>query len=144
MTQVAFHFGAPDKLAYTLRLLRKAVASGARVLVVADAALLQQLDVALWASAATDFRPHCVARVAPEVLSRSPIVLAEPGLELVVPTFSVLVNLSATMPRAIECYQRVIEVVSNDEDDRVQARQRWKWYTEHGYAIERHDLQLRS
>ena len=31
MTEIAFHFNAPDKLAYACRLLRKAVASGARV-----------------------------------------------------------------------------------------------------------------
>ena len=31
MTDVAFHFNAPDKLAYACRLLRKAVGSGSRV-----------------------------------------------------------------------------------------------------------------
>ncbi|MEI7515445.1 MAG: DNA polymerase III subunit chi [Betaproteobacteria bacterium] len=144
MTQVAFHFGAPDKLAYALRLLRKASATGARILVVADADLLPRLDAALWASAATDFRPHCVGHAAPQVLSRSPIVLAEPGLDLMAHTYDVLVNLSVTLPPEIERYQRVIEVVSTDDEDRAQARPRWKWYAEHGYAIDRHDLQLRS
>lgn len=144
MTQVAFHFGAPDKLAYALRLLRKAVAAGARIMVLADDDLLQRLDAALWASATTDFRPHCVGTAAPDVLARSPIVLAEPGLGLAAHTFDVLVNLSAAMPHDIERYQRVIEVVSTDEEDRAQARQRWKWYTDHGYAIDRQDLQLRS
>ena len=32
MTEVAFHFNAPDKLGYACRLLRKAVGTGARVL----------------------------------------------------------------------------------------------------------------
>ncbi len=144
MTQVAFHFGAPDKLAYALRLLRKAVATGARIMVLADDDLLQRLDSALWASAATDFRPHCVATAAPDVLARSPIVLAEPGLGLASYTFDVLVNLSAAMPLDIERYQRVIEVVSTDDEDRAQARQRWKWYVDHRYAIDRQDLQLHS
>jgi DNA polymerase-3 subunit chi len=36
VTAVAFHFGAPDKIAYAVRLLRKAVGTGVRVLVVAD------------------------------------------------------------------------------------------------------------
>ena len=144
MTQVAFHFGAPDKLAYAPRLLRKAVATGSRILVLADSELLQQLDAALWAGATTDFRPHCLAQAAPAVLSRSPIVLAEPGEDSFAPAFDVLLNLSATIPQSIERYQRVIEVVSTDDEDRALARQRWKWYTEHGYAIDRHDLQLRS
>ena len=37
MSEVAFHFNAPDKLAYACRLLRKAVGSGARAVVLADA-----------------------------------------------------------------------------------------------------------
>ena len=59
MTDVAFHFGAPDKVAYAVRLLRKAVGTGARVVVVADLDTLERLDAALWASAPTDFLTHC-------------------------------------------------------------------------------------
>jgi DNA polymerase-3 subunit chi len=38
----------------------------------------------------------------------------------------------------------VIEVVSTDDDDKDSARNRWKAYTQLGYAISRHDLNLRS
>ena len=58
VTDVAFHFGAPDKVAYAVRLLRKAVGTGARVLVVAEGAQLSELDAALWASSAT-LRQFC-------------------------------------------------------------------------------------
>lgn len=37
MTQVAFHFNAPDKLAYVCRLVRKATRQDARVMVTGDA-----------------------------------------------------------------------------------------------------------
>ena len=60
MTALAFHFGAPDKLGYACRLLRKAVASGAQAVVVADAESIAQLDTDLWALSATEFLPHCV------------------------------------------------------------------------------------
>ena len=42
MTEVAFHFNAPDKLAYVCRLLRKATGSGARVVVTANPGLLME------------------------------------------------------------------------------------------------------
>ena len=42
MTEVAFHFNAPDKWAYACRLLRKAVAAGAKVVVLAEPADLEQ------------------------------------------------------------------------------------------------------
>lgn len=57
MTEIAFHFNAPEKVAYAGRLLRKAYLKGARLLVVAkppDAAALDQL---LWTMAATEFVP---------------------------------------------------------------------------------------
>ncbi|MFZ3129456.1 MAG: DNA polymerase III subunit chi, partial [Rhodoferax sp.] len=61
MTEVAFHFGAPDRLAYVCRLLRKAVGSGARVVVLADTDVVQQIDADLWALSATDFVAHCTS-----------------------------------------------------------------------------------
>ena len=58
MTEVAFHFNAPDKLAYACRLLRKAVGSGARVVVTAPADVLARLNSLLWTFSQLDFIPH--------------------------------------------------------------------------------------
>jgi DNA polymerase-3 subunit chi len=52
----------------------------------------------------------------------------------------VLINLGATVPAGFEAFERVIDVVSVDDEDRSQGRQRWKQYTQLGYAITRHDL----
>jgi DNA polymerase-3 subunit chi len=77
------------------------------------------------------------------VLAASPVVLAEsPGQGL--PHHEVLLNLGVDMPEGFEQYQRVIEVVSLDEDDRQLARGRWKAYTGQGYDIVRHDLNLKA
>jgi DNA polymerase-3 subunit chi len=43
-----------------------------------------------------------------------------------------------------ERYERVIEVVSLEDQDRQNARTRWKQYAEQGYSITRHDLKLRE
>ncbi len=61
MTEIAFHFNLPDKTAYVCRLLRKAVAHGARVAVSGEQPLMAELDKALWSFSATDFVPHCSA-----------------------------------------------------------------------------------
>ena len=50
-----------------------------------------------------------------------------------------LVNLGAGIPEGFEGFERLIEVVTVEEDDRQQARQRWKHYADRGYAITRHD-----
>ena len=143
-TEVAFHFGAPDKVAYATRLLRKAVGAGARVLVLADAQTLQQLDAALWGNNATDFLPHCFANAPAQALALSPVVMADDGRGPPGDAPGVLVNLGDGMPLNFERHARVIEVVSTDEGDRAPARQRWKTYTERGFSIVRHDLQLRA
>lgn len=143
MTEVAFHFGASDKLGYTCRLLRKAVGSGATVLVVAEDEVLQQLDLDLWAISPTDFVPHCVGTVDASVHQQGPVLLATRiGPELV--HKQVLVNLAQSVVEGFEKFERVIEVVGTDEDDRGLARLRWKHYTELGYQITRHDLTLKG
>ena len=143
MTEVAFHFGAPDKLAYTCRLLRKAVGSGARVLVIADAHHVQRLDADLWVLSPTDFLPHATAGAEDAMLTRSPVALVQrvdeaPGHR------QVLVNLGSEVPEGFREFDRVIEVVSLDDSDRNLARGRWKRYVELGYAITRHDLALKG
>ncbi|MBV8247369.1 MAG: DNA polymerase III subunit chi, partial [Comamonas sp.] len=40
MTGIAFHFNAPDKLAYVCRFARKALRHGARLVILGDAATL--------------------------------------------------------------------------------------------------------
>ncbi len=138
MTEVAFHFNAPDKLGYACRLLRKAVAKGSKVVVTGESELLRDLDVALWTFAPLEFIPHCRSEgSAPAVLAASPVVLADSPRTA--PHQQVLVNLGQSIPDGFERFERLIEVVTVDEGDRLQARQRWKHYAERGYAITRHD-----
>lgn len=138
MTEVAFHFNAPDKLGYACRLLRKAVAKGSKVVVTGESGLLRDLDVALWTFAPLEFVPHCRGEgSAPAVLAASPVVLAASPRSA--PHQQVLVNLGESVPGGFERFERLIEVVTEDEADRRQARQRWKHYAERGYAITRHD-----
>ena len=145
MTEIAFHFNAPDKLAYVCRLLRKAVSSGARVVVTGAPASLQALDTLLWTFAPLEFVAHCRAGSPAEQLMASPIVLAaqiEGGHDL--PHHQVLLNLGADVAPGYERFERTIEVVTLDEDDRQQARARWKHYADRGYSITRHDLKLKD
>lgn len=138
MTEIAFHFNTPDRLAYTCRLLRKAVASGARLVVTGPAEALDRLDTELWTFSATDFVPHCRAQAEPALLAASPVVLADDLAAA--PHQQVLLNLGAEVPAGFERFERVIEVVGLDDADRQLARSRWRHYADRGYAMSRHDL----
>ena len=138
MTEIAFHFNAPGKIDHSCRLLRKALRSGARVVVVAPDELLGTLDRALWTFSAREFLPHCLAGADADMRELSPIVLG--GTPEQWPHHDVLLNLGETVPPGFERFSRLIEVVSTDEQDRVPARTRWRHYASRGYAITRHDL----
>lgn len=143
MTEVAFHFGAPDKFAYVCRLLRKAAGAGASIVLVAKSETLEYLDSALWAVSSADFVPHCLWDADLDLLRRSPIVLA-PSVDGMALARDVLVNLGDAIPNGFESFKRVIEVVSTQESDRQLARDRWRQYAKGGFPIVRHDLQLKG
>ena len=136
MTEVAFHFNAPDKLGYACRLLRKAVGQGAQVVVTGSAAMLQRLDVQLWTFSPLEFVPHCLVPADPQVLNASPVVLTVGTQDT--PHQQVLVNMGDAVPDGFERFTRLIEVVSSEEQDRNSARLRWKQYAEQGYTLVRH------
>ncbi len=138
MTEVAFHFNAPDKMGYACRLLRKAYQQGAKLLVLVDEADRGALDTALWTMAQDAFIPHASTADPSYVWSRSPIQLT--ARLPVESDATVLVNLGAAVPAGYERYDRVIEVVTGSDLDRQQARERWKYYKSNGIEPQRHDL----
>jgi DNA polymerase-3 subunit chi len=141
MTEVEFHFNVGDKLDYSCRLLRKAHAGGAKLLVTADPVMLVQLDQMLWTLSATEFLPHCRSDAPPATLALSPIVLAASALEPVLEgrATGVLVNLGQNVPPGFESFERFIEIVSSAPEDRQAGRQRWNHYKQRGYALKAHD-----
>ena len=147
VTEVAFHFGAPDKVAYAARLLRTILnRSGKRTLVLAEAEKLAQLDVALWGVTPTDFVSHAGPDGSDSAKKRSAVVFTvdmakKPNVSA---QCAVLVNIGDAFPDEFDQFERVIEVVSTRDDDRALARERWRKYTRLGYTIVRHDLELRN
>ena len=140
MTEVAFHFNAPDKLVYACRFTRKALRHGARVVITAATPALEQLDRMLWDMHPSDFVAHCRADADRALLQASPVVLAEDAGQA--PLRDLLLNLGQTVPPQFAAFARLVEVVSLADEDRAQARQRWRYYSSLGYAIVRHDLVL--
>jgi DNA polymerase III subunit chi len=143
VTEVAFHFNVPDKLAYACRLVRKARGAGSRVVVTGQPELLRRLDTELWTFSALEFLAHAhTASAEAQVVAASPVVLAD--VPRGTPHHEVLVNLGGPVPEGFERFERLIEVVSQEEPDRLEARTRWKHYADRGYAITRHDLAARE
>ncbi|RGE41160.1 DNA polymerase III subunit chi [Comamonas testosteroni] len=143
MTEIAFHFNAPDKLAYVCRFARKALRHGARLVVLGEEPALTRLSSLLWSVSPVDFLAHARQADGAPMVEASPIVLAQQLKDL--PHHDVLVNLTHQLPEGFERFARVVEVVSSTDDmDRHDARERWRDYTARGFAIVRHDLNLKG
>lgn len=143
MTQVAFHFGATDRLQYTCRLLRKVVGTGMGAVVLGEKQVLDALDSRLWAVGATDFVTHATQDAPQGQMHRSRVLLAT-ALTGACEGRDVLVNLHPQLPANVNPFARVIEVVSAQGDDRESARTKWRQYTAAGHTIVRHDLQSKE
>jgi DNA polymerase III subunit chi len=138
MTEIAFHFNVGHKLEYGCRLLRKVYVSGANVVVTAEAEVLAELDELLWSFSPADFVPHCRSGALENGLPGISVLFAE-SLSAS-SQHAVLVNLGQNTPDGFERFERVIEVVTQADDDRLTARSRWKYYSDRGYAVRLHDL----
>ncbi|MCK9516046.1 MAG: DNA polymerase III subunit chi [Ottowia sp.] len=137
MTEVSFHFNVPDKLRHACLLLRKAHQSGRPMGVVGPPAELQALDTALWEVSAPDFIPHCSSDAPAQVLAQTSIVLA-PDCSAIEHSH-MLLQLGSEVPAGFERFERLIEIVGLDAPDRQQARRRWRYYADRGYAMKRWD-----
>ncbi len=143
MTEIAFHFNAPDKLAYVCRLARKATRQDVRVVITGSEQDLRRLDRMLWALGPSDYVAHCLDEADDEMCQASAVLLAADPLSC--GTRDLLVNLSDAVPQGFEQFARLVEVVSqSDQADRGHARERWRQYAAQGYQIVRHDLVLRE
>jgi DNA polymerase III subunit chi len=134
MTRIDFHFNAEHRLHYACRVTRKARAAGKRLVVFArDADRLAQFDTALWTFSALDFLPHVYVDSA---LAAGTPVLLTPDAERA-PASDVLLTLDDETPPDFSTlftrFERVIEVVSRNDDDRARARARFKTYRERGF-----------
>ena len=141
MTEVTFYTFAEDALDIARRIAAKACARGQQVMLYApDAAVAASLDRLLWTTPALGFVPHC--RDSDALAGETPVLIgANPDA---LPRADVLINLGATQPPGYARYERVIEIVGQDDDARQRGRERYRFYQARGYALHTHDLRTRE
>ena len=136
MTRIDFHSKIPDKLSYACRLIRKAQVANTKLVVLAeDREQLNNIDSLLWTFSEQDFLPHVIA--GDSLAAQTPIILTD-DCEEALPHHHALVNLSRRTPEFFARFERMFELVSNDEQDLVAGRERYKYYQERGYPLTHH------
>lgn len=137
MTSIDFYFNAEDKLQVACRLAGKALAQKKRLLIYApEPEMAQRLDRMLWTWPPTGFVPHC--QVHDPEAAQTPVLIATDSEAP--QACEVLLNLSPETPPHFERFERLLEIVARDDDERKAARARYRWYRDRGYPIGDHDL----
>jgi DNA polymerase-3 subunit chi len=140
--RIDFHFNVEDRLQYACRVVRKARAAEKSVLAYArEPARLARFDAALWIFSALDFVPHVY--VDSPLATHTPVLLTLDAT-LEAPARDVLLNLDDDVPPGFSAllgrFERMIEVVSRDEGDRLRARERFKSYRAAGIEPNRFEM----
>ncbi|MGA7180060.1 MAG: DNA polymerase III subunit chi [Thiobacillaceae bacterium] len=137
MTEVTFYTFVPDKLAIMRQLAVKAYGQKLNVLIhTSDPSLAASLDLMLWTSPALSFLPHC--RDSDSIAGHTPILIGVDADKLV--RADVLINMDEQYPTQFSRFDRLLEIVTADENARAKGRERYKFYQERGYTINTHDM----
>jgi DNA polymerase-3 subunit chi len=137
MTRIDFYSNAESKLQAACQLVARAFREQLPVVVYApDQDAARSFDKLLWTYQAIGFVPHCLA--GDSLSSETPVVIAVDDSESA--HYRVMLNLHEESPPAFSRFERLIEVVGRDDEDRQRARNRFRFYRDRGYEIHHHDL----
>lgn len=145
MTKIDFYLlenDNQDKAGFACRLTQKAFKQGNKIYIYTnDQSQVSKLDNLLWTFQQGSFLPH---RVLAESNSKNKSELNE---SIVIGAINppelfhdVLINLADTSPDFFSSFDRVAEIVSNDESEKLNARKRYQFYRDRGYELETHTI----
>ena len=139
MTRVEFFFNVPDKLAKVSDICAKALVQGHQITVISqNNELSSHLQQRLWQHSATSFLPS--SRPADALRQDSPIVLGLDGETLL--QDDILINLQTAHPPFFGRFRLLVELVGTDNEDKVAARLRFRFYRDRGYEVKSMDMAL--
>ena len=141
MPSVQFYFGASDGLTAAADWLSRQSGDCPAICVLSSGSqLAEQLSRLLWTRSALGFTPHCLS--SSPLAQETTIVICTDGMP--VAARPCWLNLSGTVPQNLEQCEQLIEFVSQNEQDRAQARDRFRAYRNLGYTVESIDLSQTS
>lgn len=137
MTEITFYTFADVPLDVARRVAAKAHAQGHRVMIYApDAAVADAIDRLLWTTPALGFVPHC--RDTDALAGETPVLIGS-NVEAL-GSADVMINLHVEQPPAFARFERLVEIIGQDDAGREQGRARYRFYQSRGYALKTHDL----
>lgn len=137
MTEITFYTFADNPLDVARRIAAKAYSQGKQVMIYAPGtAVAHAIDRLLWTTPALGFVPHCLDSHA--LAGETPVLIGSCPDAL--RSADIMINLHTEQPPAFARFERLIEIIPQDEAGREQGRARYRFYQARGYALKTHDL----
>ncbi len=101
----------------------------------------KRLDELLWTFKKNSFVPHDIEAESPD--PETPVLISHQS-KLTDSTQGhrrqVLINLAQEIPMFFSSFERVAEVIGQDNENKASGRQRYKFYRDRGYSLDTHTL----
>jgi DNA polymerase-3 subunit chi len=144
MTRIDFYILSAvtdNRLLFACRLIEKIYMKGQRLYIHAESQdEAVQIDTLLWTFSVGNFLPHGLCESAAD--SGLPIQIGcnnEPS-RITGHNDDVLINLTPVVPLFFSRFARVAEIVGHEENNKLSARERFRFYRDRGYALESHTI----
>jgi len=141
MTRIDFYILAEkargDKFELACRLAEKAYLAGQRVCITTendqDATQVNQL---LWTYSQQSFIPHQLD--SEQDIALSPVMISSQLQQT--DEHQVLINLASEVPACFSQFDRLLEPVDHNDDNKFSGRKRYRYYRDCGYTINNHEI----
>lgn len=136
MTRIEFYFNVADKQQAMVNLVQSALLKRRQVMLLAvDEQMASDVSRNLWQNKPESFLPNVKLNHLHD--SATPVVIGLQGSDLVNSLMQddILINFTANESSVFSRFTQLIELVGKDEQDKLAARARFKFYRDRGYDI---------
>jgi DNA polymerase-3 subunit chi len=132
MTRIDFYFNVANKKLLLSELVQGALNKRRKVTVLADnAESAHEISASLWQQQIEGFAPNVLVD---NVLAlQTPVIVHWQQNELL--QDDMLINFAQVGPSFFSRFTQLVELVGEDEQDKVAARARYKFYRDRGYEV---------
>jgi DNA polymerase III subunit chi len=136
MTRIEFYFNVADKQQAVADLVQSAIVKRRQIMLFATGEkMASDVSVSLWQNKPESFLPHVQLNHLHAPVT--PVVIGLQGNDLAPDLMQddMLINLTINEPSFFSRFTQLVELVSDDEQDKLAARARFKFYRDRGYEI---------
>ena len=98
-------------------------------------------DELLWTFNETSFIPHQLDEIESDQSDKA-VLIGHQSTADITHHHDVLINLNHEAPSFFSQFDRVAEIITNNETSKIKGRERYQFYRDRGYALETHKMSL--